>query len=112
MATLRVINLGVRFMLELAALASVAYWGWNLRGSTALRIAAGVVLPLLVAVFWGLLVSPKARLGTGRLGRAGLGLLVFLTAALALFDRGHSGLALAFASVASLSSLLVYALPQ
>jgi hypothetical protein len=30
MAALRAVNLGVRFLLELAALAGFAYWGWRL----------------------------------------------------------------------------------
>lgn len=112
MATLRVINLGIRFLLELAALTSVAYWGWRLPAGVGLRVAGAVVLPLLVATFWGLFISPKARFATGRTGRAGLGLLVFLMAALALFNRDLFSLALTLATVGTASSLVVYALPQ
>ena len=112
MAALRVINLGVRFLLELAALAIAAYWGATLQTSVERRWAVALVLPLAIAFVWGAFVSPKARFPTGRLGRAGLGLVVFLAAAAALFDRGHVVSAQAFASVALVSSLLVYALPQ
>jgi uncharacterized protein DUF2568 len=111
-ATLRAINLGIRFLLELAALACAAYWGWTLSTGTGLRVAAAIGLPFLVAGAWGLFISPKARFPTGRLGRASLGLFVFLAAALALFDRGQVQLALGFACVAIISSLVVYALPQ
>ena len=112
MAALRVINLGVRFLLELAALAVAAYWGATLQASAERRWTAALILPLAIALFWGAFVSPKARFPTGRLGRAGLGLLIFLAAATALFDRGHVASAQAFAAVALVSSLLVYALPQ
>jgi len=112
MSALRAVNLGVRFFLEMAALASFAYWGGTLPASSLIRIAAAVALPLVVAIFWGLFVSPKARIATGRLGRAGLGLIVFLAGALAVFDRGHGSMAQVFAAVAIVSSLLVYALPQ
>jgi hypothetical protein len=112
MAALRVINLGVRFFLEIAALATFAYWGATLPASALIRIAAAVALPLTVAGFWGLFIAPKARIPTGRLGRAGLGLIVFLAAAAALFTRSHGALAQAFAAVAIISSLVVYALPQ
>ena len=112
MATLRLINLAVRFVLELASLAAFAYWGWTLRVSTPLRVAAAIALPLLVGIFWGLFVAPRARMPTGRLGQAALGLLVFLLAAAALYSRGHSSGAVVFALIALASSLLLYALPQ
>jgi hypothetical protein len=112
MSPLRTINLAVRFLLELASLGSFAYWGATLPAGTALRSTAAVGIPLGVAVLWGIFISPKARIPTGTLGRAGLGLVVFLAAAAALHARGHSALAVAFAVVAVVSSLVVYALPQ
>jgi hypothetical protein len=112
MQSLRIINLGVRFLLELASLAAFAYWGWTLRASIALRVAAAIALPLLVGIFWGVFVAPRARIPTGRVGQSGLGLVVFLLAAAALYSRGHSVAALVFALVALVSSLVLYALPQ
>jgi hypothetical protein len=46
------INLGLRFLLELAALFSVGYWGWNQHGGV-LRLVLTVGLPLLFAALWG-----------------------------------------------------------
>lgn len=112
MATLRVINLGVRFFLELAALASIAYWAGALQAPLPLRIVLAVGAPLVIAFLWALFISPKARFSTGRIGQSGLGLIVFLAAAAALFARGQTSLAIAFASTAVVSSVLVYALPQ
>jgi hypothetical protein len=112
MAVLRVTNLGVRFCLELAALATFAYWGATLPGGVALRTAVAVALPVAVAVLWGLFISPKARFPTGRLGRAGFGLIVFLASAGALAARGYATPAMTFAAVAVVSSVLVYFLPQ
>ena len=111
-ASLRVINLGVRFLLELGALAAFGYWGATLRGSVALRALLVIVLPPAVALLWGLFVSPKARYSTGRPGQVGLGLIVFLVAALLLRERGHVAMAAVFAATAVVSSLLLYALPQ
>lgn len=109
---LRLLNLGVRFALELATLAIVGFWGATVQGSAAWRWTLAVVLPLGIATFWGVFVSPKARVPTGRLGRAGLGLLVFIIAAAALADRGYVFEAQVFAAVAIASSIVVYALPQ
>lgn len=112
MPLLRVINLGVRFALELASLAAFAYWGWTLRASTWPRLVAAIALPLLVGIFWGVFVAPRARIPTGRVGQSGLGLLVFLLAAAALYSRGHHSGAVVFASLALASSVVLYALPQ
>jgi Protein of unknown function (DUF2568) len=112
MAALRVFNLGVRFLLELASLAAFGYWGATLRTTGALRALLAIAIPLAVALLWGLFISPKARYSTGRPGQVGLGLLVFLVAALLLRERGHAALAAAFAGVAVISSALLYLLPQ
>jgi len=112
MMLLRNINLGLRFILELAALASVCYWGATIRAGTGMRTVAAIGLPLLVAVVWGIFISPKATVPTGRVGRAGLGLVVFLIAAWLLRERGRDMLALAYAVLAIASSLALYALPE
>ena len=112
MSALRVINLGVRFLLELGALAAFGYWGATLRGSVALRALVASVLPLAIAVLWGLFISPKARYSTGRPGQVGLGLVVFLVAALLLRERGQVAMAAIFAATAVISSVLLYFLPQ
>ena len=112
MATLRVINLVVRFLLELAALAAFAYWAARLDVSRGMRVLLVILAPMVVAVFWGLFVSPKARFSTGRAGQIGLGLIVFLAASAALLVRGQAALGLAFACIAVVSSGLLYALPQ
>ena len=112
MSALRLINLGVRFLLELGALGAFSYWGATARASGALRAALAVILPLIVALLWGLFISPKARYSTGRAGQVGLGVIVFLVAALLLRERGHVTVAAAFAATSVVSSLLLYALPQ
>jgi hypothetical protein len=112
MAALRVINLAVRFLLELAALGAFAYWAAYVEAPLAARILLAIFLPIAIATFWGLFVSPKARFSTGHLGQVTLGLLVFLIAAGALSLRGLSLLAVAFACTAVVSSVLLYALPQ
>src|ERR1700759_3038 len=108
MATFRVVNLAVRFLLELAALAAFAYWAAHLEASPGRRILLAILAPVVVAGFWGLFVSPKARFSTGRAGQVGLGLIVFLGASAALCVRGQPALGVAFACTAVLSSALLY----
>lgn len=112
MMLLRNLNLGLRFLLELAALASACYWGATCRAGTSVRVAMAVLLPLLIAVIWGIFISPKATVPTGRIGRAGLGLIVFLIAAWLLRDRGRETIALTYGVLAVASSVALYLLPE
>jgi hypothetical protein len=112
MEALRVLNLGVRFLLELCALAAVGYWAATIPAATSLRVIAACIAVIAVALFWGGFVSPKARFASGRLAPVGLGLLVFLGAATLLWRRQHTSLAAAYAVVAVLSSAVLFALPQ
>lgn len=104
-------NLAVRFLLELGALASATYWGATLEVNRPWRVLAAVVAPGLIALFWGLFVSPKARVPTGRWGPPGLGFFVFTLAATLLWQRGHVTLAAMYWCTALLSSVLLLVWP-
>jgi hypothetical protein len=54
-------NLALRFLLELSALAALGYGGAHVRAGLAVRVALAVIAPLLAALVWGAVVSPKAR---------------------------------------------------
>ena len=112
MNALRAGNLAVRFFLELAALAAVAYWGATTAAGRVSRVGLAVALPSLVAVVWALFISPKARIPTGSFGRAFLGLVVFLLAASALWSRDRTALAMVYGSLAVISSVLILVWPQ
>jgi uncharacterized protein DUF2568 len=112
MNTVRAVNLTLRFALELGALASAAYWGATISSGIFGRSAVAVLLPIIVALLWAAFVSPKAWMPTGPLGRAVLGLVVFLAAGFLLMNRQHATLATVYVTLAVVSSLIVYALPQ
>jgi hypothetical protein len=59
------INLALRFLLELAALAASAAWGWQ-RGAGALRVILALGIPLLEMVLWGTLRVPEDPSSVGR----------------------------------------------
>jgi Protein of unknown function (DUF2568) len=97
--------LAVRFLLELAALASLAYWGFT-EYDGVVSILLGVGAPLVAAVVWGLFVSPKARYGSPirqAVGEAA----VFGAAVIALFAADQPVLAIVFAAVALADGVLV-----
>jgi hypothetical protein len=45
-------NLGIAFLLELAVLFAVGYWGFRLSVGLPLRLVAGLGTPVLMAVLW------------------------------------------------------------
>jgi len=53
-------NLALRFVLELAALAGLAYASVVLADGTVAELVLGVGTPLLAGVVWGLFVAPRS----------------------------------------------------
>jgi hypothetical protein len=62
MEALKMINAGIRFLLELSLLAALGYWGFSSQPTTLLKILLGIGLPVVVAILWGIFVSPKAAI--------------------------------------------------
>jgi len=85
------INLALRFLLELAALAAVAVWGWR-TGDGWLRYALAIGLPLVLAVVWAVFRVPNdpgpAPVATPGVARLIIELAFFGFAAWALYDIG------------------------
>jgi hypothetical protein len=77
-------NDGLRFFLELAALASLAYWGFAEHGGV-VQWLLGLGAPLLAAALWGTFVAPKASRPTVDPARLLLELAVFGPAVVALW---------------------------
>ena len=51
------INLAVRFLLEIAALLSMGFWGYQ-QSDSWLRFVMAIGLPLIAAVIWGTFAVP------------------------------------------------------
>ena len=60
------LNLALRFLLELAALAFMAACGWQLTDSLLPRLAAVVALPALAASVWGIFAVPADPSRSGK----------------------------------------------
>ncbi|MFE0646131.1 YrdB family protein [Streptomyces sp. NPDC058877] len=103
---LHVLNEGMAFVLELAALAALAWWGWGIPEGLLLRLSSAFVAPAAAALLWGLFASPKARVTLPLAGVLAVKALVFGAAAVALHGLGRSEWAVAFALVALLNTTL------
>lgn len=109
---LAVANAGLRLLLEVAALGVFGYLGYTLGRTEVVRLALGVGFPLGVAVVWGVFGSPAAPYRLGQPWRLGLETLILGGAAVGLYLLDRPALALGFAAVAALNTLLLYVLGQ
>ena len=92
------INLAVRFILEIAGLVALGWWGWN-QGEGIFRFALTLGIPILAAVLWGTFAVPDdpSRSGTARVQVPGivrllLELVFFVFATWSLFATGATTL--------------------
>ena len=89
------LNLALRFILELAALFAMGYWGWTQHDGLA-RYLYAIGLPLISAVIWGTFAVPDDPSRSGKAPvpvpgalRLILELAFFALAVLALFAAGR-----------------------
>lgn len=99
-------NLALAFILELCALGALGYWGFRAGGSLPTKIALAIGAPLLLAVFWGLFLAPRANFPVPDPWSMALKVAVFAAAALALAVAGQSTLAWALAVVVAINLTL------
>ncbi|MEU8789163.1 YrdB family protein [Streptomyces sp. NPDC048643] len=87
------------FLLELAALAVLSWWGFSAGGNAALRVVLGVGVPLAAIVVWGLFAAPKARLKPALPFVLLVKAVVLGSSAVALYALGHPVAAIVLAVV-------------
>jgi Protein of unknown function (DUF2568) len=105
------LNLLVKFLLELAALAALGLWGASVADGPAAALLA-VALPVVVAILWGRFAAPRARHRLPLNLRAPFELGVFALAAIALWGAGAATWAAVFAVIAVANALLLTAFHQ
>jgi hypothetical protein len=109
---LKVANLAVRFLVELAALAAFAIWGFHIGGSRPAQIALGIGLPLTGAVVWGLFAAPKAAISIPGPAIVTVQALVLGLGVVALLAAGHPRWAAVLAVVLVVNTALAWAWHQ
>jgi hypothetical protein len=101
----------LRFLLELAALASLAYWGFD-AADGALAWALGLGAPLLMAVVWGMFMSPKAAHRVDDPARLAAEIAIFGAAVAALAIAGEPVLAAGLGVLVAAHLALTFPLDQ
>ena len=91
------LNLGLRFVLEIAMLVALGWTGAELTSSLVADVALAVLLPLAAAGVWGVWVAPKAPRRLSDPGRLLVELVLFGAAVAGLLYSGHAVLAVVLA---------------
>ena len=112
MDAIKLLNLLVRFLLELCMLAAVGYWGFKTQSGWAMKILFGIGLPLLIAVLWGLFVAPKATYPLHGASHLTLELLLLFSGTAALFASGKLSLAWAYTLTLIINRILIFVWKQ
>jgi hypothetical protein len=100
------LNLTLAFVLELSMLAAFVYWGFHLPTNIFFQIIAGVGIPMVVTILWGVWLAPNADLRLGLIWLVGLKTALFGLASLALISVGQSSLGVALLTAFAASEIL------
>jgi Protein of unknown function (DUF2568) len=111
MAALKAGNLALKFGVELAAIAALAYWGASLNGSL-LSVVMMVLAPAAMIALWGRFAAPRASRRLSRTARIPFELTILLLEAVALLAAGADALAAVLAAAIVLNALLLTAFGQ
>ncbi len=108
---MRALNLALKFLLELAAFAALAVWGWQ-TGSLLVGLVLAVAAPAVAVVVWGLFAAPRATRRLPTRWRVPLELGVFLLSSGALAAAGHPAIAVVFLGAVVVNALGLTAFRQ
>jgi hypothetical protein len=108
---MRALNDATRFLLELAMLAALAYWGWA-ESDGIWRLLLALAAPLCAAVVWGILLAPRSSRRLDDPGRLVVEVVIFGSGVAALWLADQTVPAAVFGAVVTVHLLLTFALGQ
>lgn len=102
------LNLLLRFLLELCALASLGFWGFKAHAGVLLKLCFGIGIPILTAFIWGMFGSPKAAYKLPEVYQWLLIIFIYLLSAFALYSAKKPSLAIIFVVASAVNSILMF----
>jgi len=108
MMIIKSLNLSLRFLLELFALAAIGYWGFITGKGIIMKSVLGIGLPLVLAVVWGIFGSPKALIKLPTSLHLLIEVVIFVLPTVALYTVGKVNLAWGYGLVAVINRTLMF----
>jgi hypothetical protein len=107
MQTIEKAALALRFLLELAGVAALVWWGVKVGTDDISRAALAVLAGGGLIVVWALVVAPKARNPLSPVTRWLIGTVLLMVAAVALWTVGPQELAILFAVLVAIDTAVL-----
>lgn len=107
MGILKGLNATLAFLLELAMIVSLGYWGYQSTDSALLKWLLAIGLPAVAILVWARYFAPKATRRLSIVPGALLSLGLFLLAALALYSVNQPAAAMVLVVAAIINRTLV-----
>ncbi|HDX9611332.1 TPA: YrdB family protein [Bacillus toyonensis] len=101
-------NITLRFMLELCVLGIVGYWGFRVATITAIKITLAIILPIAVAVIWGLFGAPHGEWEVQGILHVLLEIIMLGVGIAALYHLKHPILASGLAIIIVVNRMLMF----
>jgi hypothetical protein len=99
-------NEAIAFLIELAMLAALGWWGAKSGSNLALSMVLAVGAPLLTAIVWALFAAPKAKIRLPLGGVLVVKALAFGSGAAAMYALGWRVLTGSFAAIAFVNTVV------
>jgi len=108
------INLTIRFLLELSALAAIGIWGWN-QSDDWIRFVLSFGIPISLAAIWGIFAVPndpsrsgKAPIAVPGIIRLLIELAIFALATWTLQESGYTKISWIFGTIVAIHYVISY----
>lgn len=99
-------NEALAFLLELAALAGLALWGFSAGPGLGVQLLLGIGAPVVLIVVWALFCAPRATVKLPKVPLMVLRTALPLGAAVAVFATGWQIAAIVFAAVILINAII------
>ena len=97
----------LRFLLEVAGVAALVWWGIKVGTDDISRAGLAVIAGGALILIWALVVAPKARNPLSPMSRWLIGTVLLMVAAVALWTVGPQELAILFAVLVAIDTVIL-----
>ncbi len=107
-----ILNVILRFLLEILTLIAIGFWGYQRGVGTIMSFLLGIGVPLIIAVIWGLFFAPASTVNIPLWLKFGFEVMIFGLAFVALVSMRFSTSAYIFGLAVLINQTLLYVFKQ
>lgn len=104
---IKIINLGIRFFIEVCSLIAIGSLGFRLGKEFLMKIVLSIGIPVVFAFLWGMFASPAAILPASKPFRVMLEFIILFLAFVGIYTGGHKYTAIGFGIVVVINRILM-----